>query len=427
MCTYQLKLFNFWALLSLLIIFLLPGCTTTPITTLPPIDESKPSIPDTTTTYPSFPPSTTPVNCGSYHTVARGETLYGIATRCGLNYQDVARWNNIVPPYALNPGQQLTLFGSTTGTLPSTNPGPGSSNHGVSHTVVAGDTLFNISQRYKCSVSDLKAWNGLSSDALSLGQQLRVSPPNGSSNSPASYIPSNTAKNVNPADTAFNNKSVGQYVVQTVDTVYSVAKLYGYTVADIATWNHLQPPYNLVPGQVLIVTPPSAAAMTAPPSSSVSVSNTDTDTTTTPDTTTVPDTSGSVHTVVPGDTLFSIAKHYGNTVESIKQWNGLSSNQLTVGQQLRVSATAVKATVVKKATAAKKATTVAQAKPPKQPTASFSPPPLRYKKYQVSKGETLYRIATKHGLTESELANANGIGPPYTVYPGQELTIIPKR
>jgi len=420
MCTYQLKLFNFWALLSLLIIFLLPGCATTPTTTLPPIDESKPSIPDTTTTYPSFPPSTTPVSCGSYHTVVRGETLYGIATRCGLNYQDVARWNNIAPPYALNPGQPLTLFGSATGTLPSTNPGSGSYNSGVYHTVVAGDTLFNISQRYKCTVSDLKAWNGLSSDSLSLGQQLRVSSPNGSSNSPASYIPSNTAKNVSPADTAFNNKNVGQYVVQTVDTVYSVAKLYGYTVADVAAWNHLQPPYNLVPGQVLIVTPPSASAVTAQPKSSVSVSNTDT--TTAPDTTTVPDTSGSVHTVVPGDTLFSIAKHYGNTVESIKQWNGLSSNQLTVGQQLRVSGTAVKAAAVKKAT------TVAQAKPSKkQPTASFSPPPLRYKKYQVSKGETLYRIATKHGLTESELANANGIGPPYTVYPGQELTIIPKR
>lgn len=118
---------------------------------------------------------------------------------------------------------------------------------------------------------------------------------------------------------------------------------------------------------------------------------------------------------MPGDTLFSIAKRYGNTIESIKEWNGLSSNQLTVGQQLQMTATAIKATAV------------AQAKPPKPPTASFSPPPLRYKKYQVSKGETLYRIATKHGLTESELANANGIGPPYTVYPGQQLTIIPKR
>jgi len=82
MHTYQLKLFNFWALLSLLIIFLLPGCTTTPTTTLPPIDESKPSIPDIT--YPPGPVTLPPVSCNSYHTVARGETLYGIATRTQL-------------------------------------------------------------------------------------------------------------------------------------------------------------------------------------------------------------------------------------------------------------------------------------------------------------------------------------------------------
>lgn len=289
MHTSQLKLFKFGALLNLLIIFLLPGCATTPTTTLPPIiDNNKPSIPDITTYPPgpgtiTLPPSTTPVSCSAYHTVARGETLYGIATRCGLNYQDVARWNNLAPPYALNPGQQLALFGPATGTLPSTNP---ATNTGAYHTVAPGDTLFNISQRYKCSVSNLKIWNGLSSDTLSIGQQLRVSPPTGSNNSPSSYIPPNTAKNITPTDTSFDNKSVGQYFVQTTDTVYSVAKLYGYTVADIATWNNLQPPYNLIPGQILIVSPPPASTVTTLPSSSTSVSNTAT--------TTAPATSGSV-------------------------------------------------------------------------------------------------------------------------------------
>jgi murein DD-endopeptidase MepM/ murein hydrolase activator NlpD len=43
-----------------------------------------------------------------------------------------------------------------------------------SYTVVRGDTLFSIARRFGMSVADLKALNGLNSDALSLGQRLRV-------------------------------------------------------------------------------------------------------------------------------------------------------------------------------------------------------------------------------------------------------------
>jgi hypothetical protein len=42
------------------------------------------------------------------------------------------------------------------------------------HTVVAGDTLWSISQKYETSVTALKTLNGLTSDVLSIGQRLRV-------------------------------------------------------------------------------------------------------------------------------------------------------------------------------------------------------------------------------------------------------------
>ncbi|PCI02069.1 MAG: N-acetylmuramidase [Flavobacteriaceae bacterium] len=41
-----------------------------------------------------------------------------------------------------------------------------------SHTVVKGDTLYSISKRYKLSVDELKALNGLGSNSISIGQQL---------------------------------------------------------------------------------------------------------------------------------------------------------------------------------------------------------------------------------------------------------------
>lgn len=53
-----------------------------------------------------------------------------------------------------------------------TNPEPTPS--ATYHTVVKGDTLWNISQRYKLTVDQLKQLNGLNSNTISLGQQLKV-------------------------------------------------------------------------------------------------------------------------------------------------------------------------------------------------------------------------------------------------------------
>jgi LysM repeat protein len=43
------------------------------------------------------------------------------------------------------------------------------------------------------------------------------------------------------------------------------------------------------------------------------------------------------YTVIPGDTLYSIARTYNTSVNNIKELNNLSNNILTVGQQLLIS------------------------------------------------------------------------------------------
>jgi lipoprotein NlpD len=47
------------------------------------------------------------------YTVKRGDTLYAIAWRHKLNYQDIARWNGIGRGYVIHPGQKLRLYAST--------------------------------------------------------------------------------------------------------------------------------------------------------------------------------------------------------------------------------------------------------------------------------------------------------------------------
>lgn len=44
-----------------------------------------------------------------HYVVQRGDTLYSISWRHGLDYRAVARWNRIDPPYTIHPGQRLRL------------------------------------------------------------------------------------------------------------------------------------------------------------------------------------------------------------------------------------------------------------------------------------------------------------------------------
>jgi lipoprotein NlpD len=60
------------------------------------------------------------------------------------------------------------------------------------------------------------------------------------------------------------------------------------------------------------------------------------------------------------------------------------------------------------------------ARAPAPPAASGAGVP---ETHVVQREETLYRIATRHGLDWRDVARRNGIGPPYLIYPGQRLRL----
>ena len=45
----------------------------------------------------------------------------------------------------------------------------------------------------------------------------------------------------------------------------------------------------------------------------------------------------------------------------------------------------------------------------------------------VQRGDTLYRIATRNGISVLDLAMWNNMPPPYTIYPGQRLRLYPSQ
>ena len=50
-----------------------------------------------------------PASQASLHIVSRGETLYSIAWGIGLDFYTLAKWNSIVDPYTIYPGQVIRL------------------------------------------------------------------------------------------------------------------------------------------------------------------------------------------------------------------------------------------------------------------------------------------------------------------------------
>ena len=70
------------------------------------------------------PPRVSAPKPGQTATVSRGDTMYGIAFRNGIDVRDLAAWNGIGPPYTIYPGQKLRLYprGGTVASTPSRPP-----------------------------------------------------------------------------------------------------------------------------------------------------------------------------------------------------------------------------------------------------------------------------------------------------------------
>jgi membrane-bound lytic murein transglycosylase D len=99
--------------------------------------------------------------------VRRGDSLWTIARRNGMNVNTLAMLNGLHPGDALRAGQRIRV---SAGTL-----GRHAARRRIVYTVREGDTMSQIARLFQCSVPQLLAWNGLSSHShIHTGQKLRI-------------------------------------------------------------------------------------------------------------------------------------------------------------------------------------------------------------------------------------------------------------
>lgn len=94
--------------------------------------------------------------------VQPGDTLFLIAQKYGINYLQLQKANNLATP-DLYPGQKLVI--STT---------PATAEEYISYKVQRGDTLSSVSQKFGVSVSQIESLNGIKDGYLIAGQSIKV-------------------------------------------------------------------------------------------------------------------------------------------------------------------------------------------------------------------------------------------------------------
>lgn len=268
--------------------------------------------------------------------------------------------------------------------------------------VKSGDNLSAIANKFDVSVSDLKKWNSLRSNAVASGKSLKIITNESvlkTVKKTPNVIPSEAIKENQRlasseekekktiVDDSVASNTTNYYTVQKGDNLNVIAKKYNVTVAEIQEWN------NLSNGSIQ-------------QGSSLRVANKEMDKKV--ELAVAPELKNIEYVVQNGDNLGNIAKKFGTSLVDLKQWNNLKDNNIALGSTLVVAKNELAITT-------------------NNPTAATFMKKDNSKKvgaeYYVKKGDSLYSISKKYpGVTISDLKKWNDISGE-ELKPGMKLKI----
>lgn len=308
----------------------------------------------------------------STYTIQPGDTLAVIAMKNGVNWRDVAKWNQIDPEKTLFVGTSLYLYDAKPQETQST---PKSTAKPDTYVVQANDSLSGVANQFNLSVKQLAEYNDLSvTDGLFVGQKLQLKEPKNSRS---------TAKAEPKAVQANATKRIAtkSYTVKRGEYLKLIADRYALSNQELAELTPgLTAGSNLMAGQKINV-----------PTQDISVDEVaETKTSSKSEKATLSvsyKTEG--YKVQRGDTLSSIATKSKISLAELAELNNLKANShVQLGQTLKVPA-------------------------------GLSVP----EQYVVQSGDSLNAIAGKYNLQTSYLADLNGLSRTAGLRAGQRLKL----
>lgn len=252
------------------------------------------------------------------------------------------------------------------------------------HRVRAGENLGVIAREYGLSVAELRDVNGLKNNRIRAGQTLLIPlpygamPPSGSDSGEPSVRGKSTMR--------------GTYTVRSGDNLSTIARRFGVASTDLQKWNTLDG-NKLKVGQTLRVAAPSTEEKSAAPTASVNKVKA----------------SGAIYTVKPGDNYYSISQNLGVSMNDLMELNEAHGSRLATGQTLRLPAGAklqAKETVDSN---------------PKATLQLAS----RADIHVVKDGENLYAISRRYQVGISDLLRWNNLDEKSKVKVGQKVRVRP--
>lgn len=241
-----------------------------------------------------------------FHIVEKGEGLYGISKKYGISIDDLKLINQL-DTEDLSIGQKLYLQKPITkvgDNFPIKQKDTTYNTQIIYHTVIKGEGLYAISKKYALSVDDLMVMNELMSEELKEGQILKVGISIGEN-----------SENTNQTFQIKVKDSIHEiplkHTVQKNETLNQIAYKYELEVPYLRKLNKLTSD-TLKEGQVLWLKSEQE---------SIVVKNISAD---------------NVHVVQKGDTLYSISKLYGITIDRLTELNQLNGVEISIGQVLKL-------------------------------------------------------------------------------------------
>ncbi len=208
---------------------------------------------------------------------------------------------------------KYTLAGTlVTGALMNINYKIASADASV-YTVQKGDTLFSLAKKYGVTIKQIQEVNGLHSDLIRVGQKLEV--------------PTHANYHHLEEDDIEEHFSIPVHKVESGDTLFYLAKKYNVSIEQIKKLNGLHSDI-IKQGQNLEI-PVYSANHKIKVLESIKEKNSKIESAT--------------YVVVPGDTLWSIARRYNTTIESIKAINDFQRDYILIGEKLKIKGNIVKA------------------------------------------------------------------------------------